>query len=336
MGRRTGPLRTQDRALDHEMIVAGRDRFNVSPSPATRSSSTRCRSSRAATVSPWGGTSTSLGCFLAPFAVETTVSVRLGSLRRRHMEDVLPVLAGHLLPARTSLSPGLLTPLPSRARSSGCARGADRNAERGLVASSERAMCGVGGSLRSLVSKLTWDGNSTTWSYYYDAAGHYSTRRRPTRWPGWRSSSTSPARRRPRRLVARSGRDVLPLVLDLANPRPSLGWADRQRDSLGAHGPADAVLALVLHLAVGDNVPLDRFVSHLLELGPDVLVECVPKDDPKVRVLLATGEDVFDDYTPDAFEGAASALWAIVFRRPVQDTERVLYHLRRDRPADDR
>ncbi|MEO1368816.1 MAG: methyltransferase, partial [Acidobacteriota bacterium] len=55
---------------------------------------------------------------------------------------------------------------------------------------------------------------------------------------------------------------ILPLVLDLANPSPGLGWANNERQSLldraAAPGGPDAVMALarIHHLAIGNNVPL--------------------------------------------------------------------------------
>ena len=51
---------------------------------------------------------------------------------------------------------------------------------------------------------------------------------------------------------------LLPLVMDLTNPSPAIGWQNAERDALSARGPADMVfaLALVHHLAISNNVPL--------------------------------------------------------------------------------
>ena len=117
------------------------------------------------------------------------------------------------------------------------------------------------------------------------------------------------------RQVRRDGDErVLPLVLDLANPSPGLGWANEERRSVPERANADVVLALALvhHLAIGRNVPLDRIASFFAGLAPQLVIEFVPKDDPMVRTLLATREDVFDDYTIDGFRAAFGATWAIV------------------------
>jgi hypothetical protein len=61
---------------------------------------------------------------------------------------------------------------------------------------------------------------------------------------------------------------LLPLVLDLANPSPDLGWANRERLSLAARGPADALLALALvhHLAISNNLPLERIAEYFSQV----------------------------------------------------------------------
>jgi SAM-dependent methyltransferase len=136
------------------------------------------------------------------------------------------------------------------------------------------------------------------------------------------------------RQVRRDGEErILPLVLDLGNPSPGLGWADEERRSVADRANADAVLALALvhHLAIGRNVPLGRIASYLARLAPALVIEFVPKDDPMVRTLLATREDVFPDYTVDGFRAAFTEAWRIVDEAPVTGTPRILYRMARRR-----
>jgi ribosomal protein L11 methylase PrmA len=95
----------------------------------------------------------------------------------------------------------------------------------------------------------------------------------------------------------------LPLYLDLANPTPSQGWAERERRGLTDRASADAVLglALVHHLAIGRNIPLEEVVDWLVGLAPSGIIEFVPKSDPMVRRLLRLREDIFDDYAEEVF-----------------------------------
>lgn len=135
----------------------------------------------------------------------------------------------------------------------------------------------------------------------------------------WRACRTEPRRR------------VLPLLNDLSNPSPSQGWGHDERQSLEARGPADVVLALALvhHLAIGNNVPLRSVVAWFARLGRRVIVEWVPKDDPMVARLLARREDVFDAYTTEEFEAAVRAFFEVRSREAVRGSMRTIYLLER-------
>src|SRR3546814_4574784 len=56
------------------------------------------------------------------------------------------------------------------------------------------------------------------------------------------------------------GLALLPLVVDLTNPSPNQGWAERERRGIMGRATADAIIALaVVHtLALGRNVPLEQ------------------------------------------------------------------------------
>ena len=120
---------------------------------------------------------------------------------------------------------------------------------------------------------------------------------------------------------------LLPLILDLRNPSPAIGWANEERETLFERGPVDMVfaLALVHHLALSNNVPLDRIAEFFRRLCTWLIVEYVPKSDSQVQRLLATREDVFDDYTVEGFETAFTPHFEKVRQVPVLDSERTLY-----------
>jgi hypothetical protein len=128
---------------------------------------------------------------------------------------------------------------------------------------------------------------------------------------------------------------ILPLVLDLGNPSPALGWAGEERRSLEDRSDADVILALALvhHLAIGRNLPLERIADYFARLAPGLVIEYVPKEDPMVRKLLATREDVFPDYTPDGFRAAFGQVYEILEEEPVIGTSRVLFRMVHRRPS---
>jgi ribosomal protein L11 methylase PrmA len=133
------------------------------------------------------------------------------------------------------------------------------------------------------------------------------------------------------RAKSTAGVELLALVQDLANPSPALGWAHRERQSMAARGPADTLFALALihHLAIGNNVPLPDIASFFAEIGKTLVVEFVPKSDSQVRRMLATREDVFSGYSQDGFEHAFGSRFELLRREQISGTERVLYLMKR-------
>ncbi len=113
---------------------------------------------------------------------------------------------------------------------------------------------------------------------------------------------------------AAEGLEFLPLYLDAANPSPAQGWRQSERAGLSERRNADGILALAIlhHLCIGRNVPLNEAVAWLVGLAPHGVIEFVPKSDPMVRELLALREDVYDDYTDAAFDQALSAECRVV------------------------
>jgi ribosomal protein L11 methylase PrmA len=125
---------------------------------------------------------------------------------------------------------------------------------------------------------------------------------------------------------------LLPLVVDLTNPTPSLGWHCSERDSLIARGPADCVLALALihHLAISNNLPFDLVACFLADVSRNLIIEYVPKDDSQVQRLLSSRTDIFESYTIEAFEEAFEKYFSIVDKRALSGSERTLYLMTND------
>ena len=127
---------------------------------------------------------------------------------------------------------------------------------------------------------------------------------------------------------------ILPLVLDLANPSPALGWGLRERGSFFDRGEPDVLMALALvhHLAIGNNVPLEGIAELFARIAPRAIVEFVPKEDPMTQRLLAARPDIFERYTIEVFRDAFGVPFRIARESPVTDSPRTIFLLeRRDR-----
>lgn len=132
-------------------------------------------------------------------------------------------------------------------------------------------------------------------------------------------------------LRATGERRIMPLLADIAEPSPGIGWANAERAPLIDRSNADVVIALALvhHLAIGRNVPLPMISRLMARLSPHLIIEWVPKSDRMVERLLAAREDVFADYSPEGFRAAFRTDFEIVEETPIEDSGRVLFRMRR-------
>jgi hypothetical protein len=126
-------------------------------------------------------------------------------------------------------------------------------------------------------------------------------------------------------------RSMLPLVMDLTNPSPGIGWAHAERESLVNRGDVDLAmgLALIHHLAISNNVPLAHVSRFFARVARHAIIEFVPKSDSQVQRLLATREDVFPDYNEEGFKAAFAEHFELMEEVAVEGSERTLFLLRR-------
>lgn len=298
--------------------------------------------------------------FLAALALMAYRDVRLGQLLRVHIDGIPLDLASALLPRRTRLNPSLMTHLHLHAKSQ--AHYADKGGEARGRTMSQYAVLGLLDSLEGAIRKLTWRPPKTQWGEYYQDTSYtpaaFEDKRATvgrllevasprtvwdlggnvgvfSRLAGTRGVPTvcmdsDPVAVERNYLSQEDGSaDVLPLLMDLTSPSPGLGWANQERMSLAERGPADTVLALALihHLAISNNVPFPTIAAFLAGLCRTLIIEFVPKEDPQVQRLLRTREDIFSDYSQDAFERQFGQSFRVVERAPVRESPRVLYLL---------
>ncbi len=303
--------------------------------------------------------------FLAPLALMSCCDIRLGLLLRDFIDGVPLDLAASLLPWRTCFNFGLLTHLHLHAAAQKRYTGKDVSKQQRGARISQQQLTALIESLRSAVRGLTWKPDQTAWADYYQGdsytragAAHKETVVREflaetgirsvldlgantgrfSRIASGAGIFTISADFDPgaveinfRQAVEEKAANLLPLVIDLTNPSPALGWASAEREAFVERCQVDAVMALALihHLAIANNVPLPDIAALFARLGEWLIVEFVPKSDPKVQTLLATRQDIFPGYTPEGFEAAFRTQYEIVRAEPIAESDRRLYLMRR-------
>ncbi len=309
---------------------------------------------------PWPAYGQFCRHFLAPLALMALVDPRLSDLLRSHIDGIPLDLATRLLPKSSRWSVGLGVHLHLHARAqSGQSAGRSATVSR-------QALLGMVDSLESTVRKLNLKQSKTVWGNYYaetnyDEAAFASKRAMVSRflslvpkplkcvWDlgantgvlseeaadlaefvvAW-DFDTNAVEGAYKKWRSEGRTNLLPLRQDLTNPSPSLGWGHAERMSLAERGPVDAVMALALihHLAIGNNVPLPEIALWLATLSSYCILEFVPKEDSQVKRMLSSREDVFHDYHLAGFLDAFTKHFEVVREEPIVGTERTLCLLR--------
>ena len=304
--------------------------------------------------------------FLAPLVLMSHVDVRLAQLYQTNIDGLPLDLANALLPLRARLRPSIATHISLHARTQ--RRYSDSQVHRRTAKPrvTRMGLQGIVRNLESTIRKLEWRLPKTEWgdycweTSYTDEAisckrqllDEYLTatgRQTLTLDVGANKGEFSAiaaahadyvvamdmdpvaVETHFRFLVAGGRGDILPLLVDLSVPSPSIGWNNRERPAL-VERVADATviaLALVHHLAIGNNVPLSRIAGFFSRFARYLVIEFVPKSDPQVKRLLATRKDIFPHYAQEEFEREFTVPYNIRRTEPIRGSERTLFLMER-------
>jgi ribosomal protein L11 methylase PrmA len=301
--------------------------------------------------------------FLAPLVLMSFKDIRLNQLFRIYIDGIPLDLASSLLPFRTRLKFSWLFHIHLHAKSQ--RKYANKTANIGGKKMSRLAFLGLIDSLEQAVNNLSWRPKITEWADYYEITNYSSdafqskkqiiaefldeikpkivwdlgantgvfSRIASARGIETIAFDIDPAAVEKNYLDCSSDREtnILPLLIDLANPSPNIGWENQERMSFLERSPAEVVFALALihHLAISNNLPLGRIADFFSKICKWLLIEFVPKSDLQVQRLLSTRKDIFDNYTQNNFESEFQKYFTIIKNREVKDSQRTIYLMRR-------
>ena len=128
-------------------------------------------------------------------------------------------------------------------------------------------------------------------------------------------------------LYASGTENILPVVMDVANPSPATGFNNAERPEFHKRIKTDIVLSLALihHLVIGRNISLHVLASWFSSIAKLLIIEFVPREDEKVQQMLASRKDVFGNYTVANFEEIFSQYFSIKLKAPIPRSKRTIY-----------
>lgn len=314
--------------------------------------------------SPWAAYRQFCRHFLAPLALSAKVGLWCGALSRLWIDGIPLAHASSLLPWASRLHVGLAIHLFAHARME--ARHADARVSAAKVKAvrmSAQALRNLTQSLRACVQGMKAPASPTEWGNYYadtnytDAAQSHKSalvEQYAAQYAGGLAvdmgantgrfsallapyfSTVVAADIDPlavelhyQHLRAKGPDNIVPMVLDLGNPSPALGWANAEREAFAPRMQANFVtaLALIHHLVVTAGIPLPMVAAYfatLLAPNGHLCMEFVPKEDSQVQRLLAARPDIFADYSLEGFLAAFGSCFSLVEQQPIEGSLRTL------------
>lgn len=121
--------------------------------------------------------------------------------------------------------------------------------------------------------------------------------------------------------------NILTLVQNVADPSPNWGWRNRERSDLRSRAHPDLILCLALihHVVISANIPLDEFIDWLADLSDQLVIEYVSRRDDKVMTLLRNKEDKYADYSRERLEQALGRHYGVRRQLELESGNRFLY-----------
>jgi SAM-dependent methyltransferase len=316
---------------------------------------------------PWQGYRQFCMLFLNPLLLQAYRNIPYRPWLRGSLAGISPSEAAAALSFRDRFRPGVLTNviLHARLERKHAATTRDVRADLRKVGFRKELIVANVRRLRKLVSRLEWAPGRTEWNEY-GATTSYTEgdaarkeefvrdvvhrRERALAWDigcneGRHARIASENTRyvvaldgdaavvdgNYRRLREERANRVLPLVCDVTDPSPALGWQGLERQTLEARGAPDLTLCLAVlhHVAISGNVPVPEFLSWLRGLETELVIEFPTRDDPRAAALLARKKPgAHPDYDREPFERALRERFDVERELALAEGRRILYHAR--------
>jgi hypothetical protein len=317
---------------------------------------------------PWAGYRQFCQTFLYPLFLQAYRNVAFHPFLRGCLAGISPADCARLMSLRDLARPGVLTHVCLHARLESERSVQQSNLQQALPrAGFDKSLIrNNAAGLERIIGRLSWNPPHSKWSGYQDSNSyadadrrrkadfvHQSVAARPREvvWDlGCNTGEYSRiAARHARQVVAMdsdhlavermyqslksepraaSTGTILPLVSNVADPSPSLGWRGKERKSQTERGRPDLTLclALVHHLCIDAGIPLRELLAWLAGVGTELVIEFVERTDPMVQLLLRNRRDSCDDYELGNFELWLHEYFDVVRQERLESGTRTLYH----------
>ena len=299
--------------------------------------------------------------FLSPLLLAKNIDPRLLRIVSVFKDGMPLEITSRLLPIKTKLTPSIALNVHAHAKSQKKYAGKKIKSGKKL---SKNSFLGIITNLESMIKNLTMENKKTEWSDYYEETNYTDTSFsqkqiivkkfldviKPEIVLDLGSNTgvfSKIAYEFTNNVIAcdtdhesinrfyaeckKENNSILPLILDITNPSSSIGWMNKERNSFFDRIKPDTVLALALihHLAIANNIPLDMISKFFSDITDNLIIEFIPKSDSQIQKMLSSREDIFNDYNTKNFEENMSQYFNKISMSELENSDRILYHFRK-------
>ena len=319
---------------------------------------------------PWPGYRQFCELFLNPLYLQAEVDVPFQPWLRGSVHGISPTAMAHAMGKRRRFRRDVLTHVRLHARAETRYANADMERdvkdEMKRAGFGPKIVDAQMANLRKAVERLEWKASASTWSTY-SQRGHYTDADLEAKEAFVAATTAALPEPMVLDLGANDGRfsrvavgagaslaiavdgdhlvvdhlyrqlrsegetRILPLVMDLSDPSPGVGWRSRERPSFVERVRPDLVLCLAVihHLAISGTVPFPEIVAFLHDFGAPLVVEMPHRDDPMAARLLARKRaGVFDHYDRPQWEAALRERFDVDEQVTLPSGTRTIYRCR--------
>jgi hypothetical protein len=316
---------------------------------------------------PWPGYRQFCELFLNPLYLQAIADVPFQPWLRGSVHGISPTVAARALAGRKRFRRDVLTHVRLHARAEARYADADAErdvkGELQRAGFGPKIIDAQMANLRKAVERLEWKASASTWSDY-GARGHYTDADLDAKAEFVRAATSALAEPLVLDLGANDGRfsrvavdagaslavavdgdhlvvdhlyrqlraegeqRILPLVMDLSDPSPGIGWRGMERPPFVDRVRPDLVLCLAVihHLALSGTVPFPEITAFLRDFDAPLVVEMPHRDDPMAARLLARKRaGVFDHYDRPQWEAALRERFDVEEQVTLPSGTRTLY-----------
>ena len=300
-------------------------------------------------------------CFLNPLLIATYTGMEVHKLMLGYPDGVPAAVTSSLLPLKTKFKASIYLHVHLQAKIAGKQSTESKQTNRTI---NKKNVDQILQNLHSCISNLSLPSKTTTWNNYYSETilseayfsekkklvssilegieynsifdlganeGEFSLLCRKESMVIATDFDSDCINRLYKRIKQEKITNIYPAVLDLTYPSPSIGWMNEERPAFFNRTKVDVCMALALihHLAIAKNITFEQLATFFASVCKVLIIEFVPKSDPKVKTLLQWREDIFDKYNERTFEEAFASLLHLEKKLNVSGSDRTMYVYRK-------